>query len=111
MKLDFFKKINKSAKNDQKPFSKPFSEIGPSPKFLWNIVLTIYFFVTIFVIIFVFFSYSFLTRDRVGVADTGATVMPKVNLAKIEKVNTFFNERLLRIENVYTEKIINPGLK
>lgn len=108
MNLEFLKKIKNPLKMPHNTIVKPFAETAPKPLFLWNLLLIVYVFFIILFIILVVLSYNFLTGERVGVADANLATTPKVNVQKIEKVNTFFDDRENRIFSAYSKVIIDP---
>lgn len=108
MNINFFKKINNTVNTQQKTFSKPTSETSLSSELLWLILLASCLAMGIFVTLFTIYSYRFLTEDRVGVADTTTTSMPKINADKIKKIDTFFEQREKLTESVYQKIIIEP---
>ena len=115
MNLKFFRKKNNESgllvnnKNVNLP-TKPYSETGPRPIFLWKILTITFLILGICLIFFIIFSYQFLTQDRLGAVDNNSSSTPKINANKIEKINTFFNERLKTIESSYQKTIVDPGL-
>ncbi len=115
MNFNFFKRHNSdtefsiNTKRVNLPM-KPRSETGPRPLFLWKTLLIILLTLGLGLFIFIIFSYQFLTRDRVGVVENNASSNPKLNATKIEKINTFFDERSNMIESAYQKNIVDPGV-
>lgn len=115
MNINFFKKNTNQdggasyAKQKELP-TKPGSETGPRPIFLWKLLLVACLFLGLLVFIFIIFSYRFLTQDRVGVVENSPSSNPKINVGKIEKINSFFEERSKAIQSAYQKNIFDPGL-
>ncbi len=115
MNLNFFKKNNSDTEfsiNTKKVNlpTKPYSETGPRPAFLWKILLITFLTLGLVLFVFIIFSYQFLTRDRIGVVENNPSSNPKLNINKIEKINIFFNERSSTIESAYQKNVIDPGV-
>jgi hypothetical protein len=116
MNLNFFKKNNNqnvqvvNTKNSHNLPDKPYSETGPRPTFLWKILLWTYLSLGFSLFVFIIFSYQFLTRERAGVVENNPNSNPKINASKIEKINSFFDERAKLIESAYKKTVIDPGL-
>lgn len=107
MNLNFLKKLNKV----EHVFQKPINEEGLNPNYVWRILLIIYFFIGVLILVLVFLSYNFLTKDREGVLDQNLNSTPQLNTQKIQNIEKFFDKREELRSAVYTKTIIDPSKK
>lgn len=105
MKIPFLKKI----KSLESGYSKPVSETGFKPAFLWNILLVAYFSIGVLVFVAIVLSYSFLTREREGNINEAQSQTPRINSAKLDKIQEYFRAREEKRASVDSKIIIDPS--
>ena len=91
-------------------YQKPSSENITKPSVLWNVLLVVGLILGLSVFGIIFFSYNFLTKEREGVVNENQSSIPRINNAKLQKVESFFDQRSQKIINVNSKKIVDPSI-
>lgn len=105
MKISLFNKKQDSANAYQKPSSENITR----PYTLWNVLILTGAVLGISVFGIIFFSYNFLTKDREGVVNENQSAIPRINNTKLQKVESFFDQRGQKIININSKNIVDPS--